>query len=150
MLKILEIAPEGNVPTTLDELAREGARRMLVEALDAEVADYLKRHRAQRGEDGRALVVRNGKGRPRPVTTGAGTVGVQAPRVHDRRSGHRFTSSILPPYMCRSPKVSEVLPVLLDVHPGKRQPWSRNSRARRIGGGMVRVLRPTLRIRPDR
>ena len=72
----------------------------------------MKRHRAQRGEDGRALVVRNGRCRPRHVTTGPGTVEVQAPRVHDRRSGHRFTSSILPRYMRRSPKVSEVLPVL--------------------------------------
>ena len=108
MLKILETAPEGNVPTSLDELAREGARRMLMEALDAEVADYVERHRAQR----RALVVHNGRGQPRHVTTRAGTVEVQAPRVHDRRPHHRFTSSILPPYMRRSPKVSEVLPVL--------------------------------------
>ncbi len=112
MLKILETVPEGKVPSTLDELAREGARRMLMEALDAEVADYVERHRAERGADGRALVVRNGRGQPRQVTTGAGTVEVQAPRVDDRRPDHRFTSTILPPYMRRSPKVSEVLPVL--------------------------------------
>ena len=97
MLKILKTSLEGNVPTPLDELAREGARRMLMEALEAEVAAYVEGHRAQRGEDGRALVVRNGRGQPRQVTTGAGTVEVQAPRVHDRRSGYRFTSSILPP-----------------------------------------------------
>ena len=112
MLKILETVPEGKVPSTLDELARESARRMLMEALDAEVADYVERHRAERGADGRALVVRKGRCQPRQVTTGAGTVEVQAPRVHDRRPDHRFTSSILPPYMRRSPKVSEVLPVL--------------------------------------
>ena len=112
MLKILEAAPEGNAPSTLDEFAREGARRMLMEALEAEVADYVERHRAERGEDGRALVVRNGRGRSRQVTTGAGTLELQAPRVNDRRSGQRFTSSILPPYMRRSPKVQEVLPVL--------------------------------------
>ncbi len=69
----------------LDELAREGARRMLMEALEAEVAAYVEGHRAQRGEDGRALVVRNGRGQRRQVTTGAGTVEVQAPRVQDRR-----------------------------------------------------------------
>ena len=112
MLKILEAAPEGNAPSTLDEFAREGARRMLMEALEAEVADYVDRHRALRDDDGRALVVRNGRARSRQVTTGTGTMEVQAPRVHDRRSGHRFTSSILPPYMRRSPKVQEVLPVL--------------------------------------
>ena len=70
MLKILEAAPEGNAPSTLDEFAREGARRMLMEALDAEVADYVERHQAQRGDDGRALVVRNGRARSRLVTTG--------------------------------------------------------------------------------
>lgn len=55
MLKILETAPEGKVPDALDELAREGARRMLVEALDAEVADYVERGRAEHGEDVRAV-----------------------------------------------------------------------------------------------
>lgn len=56
--------------------------------------------------------MRNGQARSRQVTTGAGTVEAQAPRVDDRRSGRRFTSSILPPYRRRSPKVEEVLPVL--------------------------------------
>lgn len=107
---------EGVTPT-LDELAREGARRMLQAALEAEVADYLERHRGERDEAGRALVVRNGKARPRKVTMGAGTVEVVAPRVNDRRvdaegERQRFTSKILPPYMRRSPKVAEVLPLL--------------------------------------
>ena len=96
----------------LDALAREGARRMLVEALEAEVADYIDRHRGLRDERGHALVVRNGRARARRVTLGAGTVKVRAPRVHDRRAGHRFTSAILPPWMRRSPKVAEVLPIL--------------------------------------
>ena len=43
-LKMLETVPDGNVRSTLDELAREGAHRMLMEALDAEVADYVERH----------------------------------------------------------------------------------------------------------
>ena len=72
----------------------------------------MERHRAERGEDGCALVVRNGHARALQVTMGAGTVEVRAPRVDDRRPEHRFTSSILPPYMRRSPKVEEVLPVL--------------------------------------
>lgn len=112
MLKILETAPEVNSATPLDEVIRGAAQQVLAKALEVEVADYLERHREQRDEDGRALVVRNGKARPRQVTTGAGTIEVRAPRVHDRRSGHRFTSSILPPWMRRSPKVAEVLPVL--------------------------------------
>ncbi len=100
----------------LDEIAREGARRMLAEALEAEVADYIARHQ-ERDEHGRARVVRNGRASPRKVTLGSGTIEVRAPRVDDRRetedgSRRRFRSQILPPYMRRSPKVAEVLPIL--------------------------------------
>jgi putative transposase len=101
----------------LDEIARRGARRMLAEALEAEVQDYLEAARGERGEDGRALVVRNGHAPERRILCGAGSVEVKAPRVNDRRvdeygNRHRFKSVILPPYMRRSPKVTEVLPLL--------------------------------------
>ena len=102
--------------TTLDTLAREGARRMILVALEAEVEAYLERFRGVRGEDGRAAVVRNGRGKPRQVTLGSGTVTIEAPRVNDKREvdGERqkFTSAILPPYLRRSQNVSELLPVL--------------------------------------
>ena len=112
MLRIVEGTTDGNTAVSLDELAREGARRMLMQALQAEVAEYIERHACERDSNGHALVVRNGKAQPRKVTLGAGTVEVEAPRVHDRRAGKRFSSAILPPYMRRSPKVNEVLPVL--------------------------------------
>jgi transposase-like protein len=103
--------------TSLDELAREGARRMLLSALEAEVEEYIERHGGARDAKGHALVVRNGLARRRKVTTGAGTMEVRAPRVNDRRVNEaggreRFRSQILPPYMRRSPKVAEVLPIL--------------------------------------
>ena len=104
------------VGPSLDELAREGARRMLVAALEVEVADYLARFGEGRDERGHAEVVRNGHGRPRKVTLGAGTLEVRAPRVDDRRivdgAKRTFRSRILPPYVRRSPKVAEVLPLL--------------------------------------
>jgi len=107
---------DGDLRLTLDELAREGARRMLVAALEAEVTDYIERHRGERDERGHALVARNGRARPRKVTLGCGTVEVVQPRINDRRvvggERQRFTSTILPPYMRRSPKVADVLPVL--------------------------------------
>lgn len=121
MLKVVDDAPKSEtdilLSSTLDELAREGARRMLVAALEAEVTAYLARHSGARDDDGHALVVRNGHARPRSVTMGSGTVEVSAPRVNDLRvdpdgNRQRFTSEILPPYMRRSPKVAEVLPVL--------------------------------------
>src|SRR5215207_1062430 len=101
---------------SLDELAREGARRMLQAALAIEVADYIDRHAAARDARGWAEVTRNGSAEPRKVTVGSGTIEVRAPRVEDRRvvDGQRqkFTSRILPPYLRRSPKVAEVLPLL--------------------------------------
>jgi putative transposase len=120
MLKIVDSKVRSEaamMPGSLDELAREGARRMLKKALEAEVAQYVDEHRDEVDEDGRRLVVRNGQGKSRRVTCGAGTLEVQAPRVNDKRiddngERHRFTSKILPPYMRRSPKVAEVLPIL--------------------------------------
>jgi transposase-like protein len=115
MTNVIEIRSEANESEgrrTLDALCLEGARQMLHRALEVEVADYLDRHRDARDEKGHALVTRHGKAKPRQVTSGAGTMTVEAPRVRDRREGERFTSAILPPYMRRSPKVAEVLPVL--------------------------------------
>lgn len=89
---------------------------MLMTALEEEVSDYIERNAQERSEDGHALVVRNGRARARKVTMGCGTMEVEAPRVNDKREvdgeRQRFTSDILPPYMRRSPKVSEVLPLL--------------------------------------
>lgn len=120
MLKVHDkpiLREEETMGSTLDELAREGARRMLAAALEAEVAAYIEEHQHERDEQGHRLVVRNGKAQARTVTLGVGTMQVQAPRVDDRRvdetgQRQRFTSQILPPYMRRSPKVAEVLPIL--------------------------------------
>ncbi len=118
MLRLVDPIPEmeESMPQTLDEIAREGARLMLHSALDAEVREYLGTQQ-ERDENGHSLVVRNGYARERPVTMGSGTVSIRAPRVNDLRvdeegERQRFTSKILPPYMRRSPKVSEVLPIL--------------------------------------
>jgi putative transposase len=106
---------EGRV--SLDDLAREGARRMIAAALEAEVQQYVASFAGEVDEDGRRLVVRNGRGQERKLTVGSGTVPVRAPRVNDKRvdeNGQRekFSSRILPAYARRSPKVTDVLPVL--------------------------------------
>jgi transposase-like protein len=90
---------------------------MLQSALAEEVAAYIERHQEELDERGHRLVVRNGQARTRKVTCGAGTLEIRAPRINDKRedeSGERqrFSSAILPPYLRRSPKVAEVLPVL--------------------------------------
>ncbi|MEV6576498.1 IS256 family transposase [Streptomyces sp. NPDC051577] len=102
----------------IDEIVREGARRMLAAALEAEVEQYIAELAGLRDEAGRRLVVRNGRHRPRTVTTAAGPVEVTAPRVNDRRvdagtgERERFSSKILAPWCRKSPKISEVLPLL--------------------------------------
>jgi transposase-like protein len=102
----------------IDEIVREGARRMLAAALEAEVAAYIAAHAEQLDEYGRRLVVRNGRAEPRQVLTSAGAVEVRAPRVNDKRvdevSGQRrrFASVILPAWCRKSPMITEVLPLL--------------------------------------
>ena len=103
-------APE--VSQTLDELAREGAQRMIAAALRIEVDEYLERLQHERDEQGHAMVVRNGYAQERPVNMGAGVIKIKSPRVNDRRLDHRFSSRILPPYMRRSPRLEEALPIL--------------------------------------
>jgi putative transposase len=116
MLKLTTDDTEGQAPEitlSLDELAREGARRMIAAALEVEVEQYVESLRHLRDEHGHALVVRNGKSHhERTVNLGAGSIKMKAPRVDDRRPGHRFTSEILPPYMRRSPRLEEALPIL--------------------------------------
>lgn len=118
MLKVVENEGEheSSLREHLDAVILRGARLMLTAALEAEVEEYIAQFERARDEKGHRLVVRNGKAKARTVTTGAGQIEVEAPRVNDKRvvDGERqkFTSKILPPYMRKSPKVSEVLPVL--------------------------------------
>ena len=113
MLKIVpNDTDRDDLAATLDELVAEGARRMLMAGLECEVADYVERHQQLVDEAGHRLVVRNGKAAERSLMTGAGSLAIRAPRVNDRREGHRFSSYILPRYARRSPKVADVLPVL--------------------------------------
>jgi len=102
----------------LDEICREGARAMLAAALEAEAEAYIAELLGERNEAGHRLVTRNGHARERVITTVAGGISIRAPRVEDRRvdpeSGEkaRFKSSIVPPWCRKSPKITEVLPLL--------------------------------------
>jgi len=119
------LEPGGSV---LDEIVREGARRMLAAALEAEVAAYVGEHTDQLDEDGRRLVVRNGRHQARQVLTSPGAIEVVAPRVNDKRvdaaTGERarFSSAILAPWCRKSPQISlmthdETAPVAPEVVP---------------------------------
>ncbi|MEY9850265.1 putative transposase [Streptacidiphilus sp. BW17] len=118
MLSVVNAEGSTETGSLIDEIVREGARRMLAAALEAEVNQYIAELAAERDEHGHRLVVRNGHHRPRTVVTAAGQVEVKTPRVNDRRIDNetgerkRFSSKILAPWCRKSPKVSEVLPLL--------------------------------------
>src|SRR5512143_446783 len=105
--------PEGQ--DVLTEILREGARRMLAQAVEAEVAAWIDTHAHLRDDAGRRQVVRNGHLPERTIQTGIGDIEVQQPRVHDRRPpGQReaFTPAVLPPYLRRTKSLEELIPWL--------------------------------------
>jgi putative transposase len=105
--------PQAASADPLTEVLCQGARRLLAQAIEAEVQTLLACNADVRDEQGRQAVVRNGYLPEREVQTGIGAVSVHVPRVRDRSGqGIRFHSSILPPYMRRSRSVEELLPWL--------------------------------------
>ena len=96
----------------LEEILRQGARKMLQATIENEVIEYVENNRHLRDDEGRCLVVRNGSKPERDIITGIGKVRVRQPRVHDRREGQQFTSHILPPYMRRLPSIDALIPAL--------------------------------------
>ncbi|HDR9354527.1 IS256 family transposase [Burkholderia cenocepacia] len=97
----------------LDDLIQQGARQIIQQAIEAELAALLERYSNVKTLDGRRAVVRNGYLPEREVVTAIGPVPVQVPKVRDRSgSGVKFNSSLVPPYVRRSPRVSAALPWL--------------------------------------
>ena len=100
----------------LDELVREGARRMLQAAIDAEVEAFIAQHADRRDDSGRRHVVKNGSLPAREILTGAGPVEVRQGRVRDNspdpESRVQFTPSILPAYLRRTEAIEELIPWL--------------------------------------
>ena len=105
------------VNDTLEEIIREGARKMLQSAIENEVAEYLEKNQDLRDTEGHCMAVRNGYHPERNILTGVGPLKIRQPRVDDRklrRGGHTqaFTSGILPPYMRRIPSLDNLIPAL--------------------------------------
>lgn len=102
--------------STLDQIIREGAQRMLQAAINAEVDSFVDRHSDRRDEHGRRLVVRNGSLPAREILTGAGPVQVQQGRVRDNSPNSdervQFSPSVLPAYLRRSSAIEELIPWL--------------------------------------
>jgi transposase-like protein len=124
--------PKATIPApsrdVLTEILRDGAQRLLAQAVEVEVADWIDRHAEAVDDHGRREVVRNGHHPTRTLLTGVGPVAVTQPRVHDRRVAavdeagqaldgdgqpiERFRSKILPPYLRKTKAIEELIPWL--------------------------------------
>ena len=109
--------PEPFVDDPITEILRNGAKKLLAEALEAEIAGFLSQYADFKDDQGRMRVTRNGYLPEREIQTGIGPVPAKAPRIRDHRPGDesdriRFSSSILPPYLRKTKSMEELIPWL--------------------------------------
>ncbi len=113
---VFQLSQPGTFSDPLTEVLRNGARALLSQAVEAEVAALLNRHADQLTDDGRRRLVRHGYLPEREIVTGIGPVAVRCPRVRDRVGDGseriRFSSAILPPYARRSKSLEVLIPIL--------------------------------------
>lgn len=113
---VFPLVQPGTFTDSLTDVLRTGARALLAQAVETEVAGFLAAHADKRTDDGRQRLVRHGHLPERSIMTGIGPVEVRLPRVRDRLGNGedriRFTSAILPPYARRSKSLEVLIPVL--------------------------------------
>ena len=113
---VLSFRAQFDQKSPLDEIVREGARRMLQSAIDAEVDDFIARHAERTDEQGRRLVVKNGSLPEREILTGAGAIPVTQGRVRDNDPDYErrvtFSPSVLPSYLRKTKAIGELIPWL--------------------------------------
>ena len=113
---VFQLSQPGTFADPLTEVLRNGARALLAQAIEAEVAALLASHTEKRTEDGRQRLVRHGHLPEREIMTGIGPVAVRCPRVRDRLGEGaeriRFSSAILPPYARRTKSLEVLIPIL--------------------------------------
>ena len=115
---ILEIKkPEGFVSDPITELLRNGAKKLLVEALEAEIESFLNQYKNLKDTRGRQRITANGYLPEREIQTGIGPVSVKVPRARDREPDNksqplRFSSSLVPPYLRRTRSMEKLIPWL--------------------------------------
>jgi len=97
---------------SLEEVLREGARKLIQEAIENEVSEMLEIYKSNKNSNGHQEVIRNGYLPERNIQTGLGPIPVKQPRVRDKSGRLKFSSAILPKYMRRVPSIEEVIPAL--------------------------------------
>ena len=98
--------------SSLSEILKLGARRLLMQAVESEVEEYIFKNSLEKDSKGKRLVVRNGYSNERTIQTGLGPIDISMPRVNDKRPDKYFTSKILPPYLRKTKELEELIPWL--------------------------------------
>ena len=123
---VIKLAQPGTFIDSLTEILRSGARALLTQAVEAEVADFLHRHCDLKTDAGHQRVVRHGHLPEREIMTGIGPVGVRQPRIRDREAAAgeriRFNQTILPPYARRQPSLVSVYSAMSAFYNGNQLP----------------------------
>jgi len=113
---VIKLAQPGAFTDSLTEILRSGARALLTQAIEAEVAEFLAKHADLKTATGQRRVVRHGHLPEREIMTGIGPVAVRQPRVRDREAAEgeriRYSPAILPPYARRSKSLEVLIPIL--------------------------------------
>ena len=108
--------PERFVDDPISDILRQGARNLLAQALEAEIAIFLNQYKDLRDGTGLQRIVRNGYLPERQIQTGIGPVPVEVPRIRDRftQASERisFSSAILPPYLRKTKSMEQLIPWL--------------------------------------
>jgi len=112
--KIIALKKPGEISEDpLTELLRTGARKLIAEAVEAELQQLLSQYGDLRNGQGHKQVVRNGYLPEREIQTGIGSVKIRVPKIRDKSGqGIKFNSTLLPPYLRKTKSVEEVLPWL--------------------------------------
>jgi len=113
---IIDFEKDTDTWSVLEKLLREGAQKMLIQAIENEVDEFINKHSLKLDANGHRIVVRNGHSPEREIVTGLGPFSVKAPRIDDRKlnteTEKRFSSIILPRYLRKIPSVGNLIPIL--------------------------------------
>jgi len=112
MITNFDINNLNNSTNLLDEVLREGARKMLQAAIENEVAEFIENHKNKTNEKGHRLIIRNGYLPSRALQSGIGNINIKQPRIRDKSKDIKFTSAILPRYMKKCPSLENLIPIL--------------------------------------
>ncbi len=103
---------ESSARSALEEILRDGAQKMLQEAIENEVLEYVQKFQEMKDEMNKRLVTRNGRLPARNVLTGIGPINIRQPRVRDKRNGEGFSSTVLPKYKRKTESLERLIPEL--------------------------------------